>query len=119
MEIKEHIIQGVRIAELHSDNMLLGSVEEAVDLLGNMYYNQADAMVLYAEHIADAFFDLKTKVAGEILQKFSNYRMKLAIVGDFKQVSSKSLQDFIRESNKGRLIYFAETLEEALAQLVR
>ena len=41
-------------------------------------------------------------MAGEILQKFSNYRVRLAIVGDFTPYSSKSIKDFIYESNKKR-----------------
>ena len=63
------------------------------------------------------FFDLKTRFAGEILQKFSNYDVKLAIVGDFSKYSSKSLRDFIYESNKGKLIFFADNLNTALMKL--
>jgi len=33
--------------------------------------------------ICDDFFDLSTGLAGEILQKFVNYHVKIAIVGDF------------------------------------
>jgi hypothetical protein len=56
-------------------------------------------------------------MAGEILQKFSNYRVKLAIVGDFSKYSSKSLADFIYESNKGKHINFVATKTEALKVL--
>jgi len=63
------------------------------------------------------FFDLKTGLAGEILQKFSNYRVKLAIVGDFEEVKSKSLRDFIRESNRGRTVNFVNSVEEAVERL--
>jgi ABC-type branched-subunit amino acid transport system substrate-binding protein len=59
------------------------------------------------------FFDLKTKLAGDILQKFSTYQGRLAIVGDFTKYESKSLRDFIYESNKARRINFVSTLEEA------
>lgn len=58
--------------------------------------------------------DLKSGFAGEILQKFSNYRMKLAIIGDFSEIKSKSLRDFIRESNNRRTISFVSSIEEAL-----
>jgi hypothetical protein len=52
-----------------------------------------------------------------MLQKFSTYDFKLAIVGDFSKYKSKSLQDFIRESNKGRVIFFVNTLKDALDKI--
>ena len=58
------------------------------------------------------FFDLKNGIAGEILQKFSNYRVSLIIVGDFSKYASKSLNDFIYESNKGRHINFVASTTE-------
>jgi hypothetical protein len=56
-------------------------------------------------------------LAGDILQKFSNYRVKLAIVGDFIKYQNKSLQDFIRESNKGNTIFFVDNVESAFKRL--
>lgn len=75
-------------------------------------------MVLYKESLNESFFDLKTGLAGEILQKFSNYRFKLAIVGDFSHYTSKSLRDFIYECNKGNMVYFKDDLDSALSALV-
>jgi hypothetical protein len=60
------------------------------------------------------FFDLKNGIAGEILQKFSNYRVRLAVVGDFSKYTGKSVHDFIRESNKVRHISFVHSTEEAI-----
>lgn len=53
-------------------------------------------------------------MAGEILQKFSTYNHKLAIVGDFSGIESKSLRDFIRESNRTGRILFVDNREDAL-----
>ena len=64
-----------------------------------------------------AFFELKNGMAGEILQKFSNYRVRLAIVGDFSRYTSKSINDFILESNKTGHINFVPTVTEALLKL--
>jgi hypothetical protein len=74
-------------------------------------------MILHAINLPSEFFDLKSGFAGEILQKFSNYRMKLAIIGDFSEIKSKSLRDFIRESNNRRTISFVSSIEEALSIL--
>jgi len=56
-------------------------------------------------------------LAGEILQKFSNYRMKLSVIGDFSGFMSRSLQDLIRESNRTGIITFVGSPEEAFSRL--
>jgi len=60
---------------------------------------------------------LTTKLAGEILQKFINYDVKLAIVGDFSVYTSKSLKAFIYECNKGKDIFFLSDENQAIGKL--
>lgn len=117
MNIEIHTANGTRIAEVISDGTIIASLDDAVDLVGNLYYQEVDKVILHEKAISPAFFDLKSKLAGEILQKFSTYRMRLAIVGDFEKYPGKSLQDFIRESNKGRQINFVPSRPEALRVL--
>ena len=117
MEIKRHTINSINIAEAVSDNLIIQSAQDALDLLGNAYYQGFDRIIVHEKNITPDFFDLKTKLAGEILQKFSNYRVRLAIVGDFSKYQSKSIRDFIFESNKTRHINFVDTTEKALEKL--
>lgn len=117
MQIKIHEIQNTRIAEVVSDTIVVGTIEDGTDLLGNIYYQDFGCVILHEKNITPDFFDLKTKMAGEILQKFSNYRVRLAIVGDFDKYNSNSLRDFIFESNNGRMVNFTATVEEALQRL--
>lgn len=65
--------------------------------------------------IVPEFFDLSTGVLGDVAQKCSNYRFRLAIVGDFDAYPSAALRAYIRESNRGGLVLFANTLDAALA----
>lgn len=62
---------------------------------------------------------LSTGMAGEILQKFVTYGIKLAIIGDYSMYTSKPLRDFIYESNKGDHMFFTATEDEAIAKLSR
>ena len=114
MEIKIHTIDNRKIAEIISDNIVLQTVEDAVDLIGNMSYQGFDKLIIHEENIISDFFELKNKIAGNILQKFSQYSMPLAIIGDFEKYESKSLNDFIFESNKGNQINFVTTIEDGL-----
>lgn len=102
------------MAEVVSDSVVISTSSNGLDLLGNVYYQGFDGMILHAGNITPAFFDLRNGMAGEVLQKFSNYRMKLAIVGDWSGHESKALQDFIRESNQGKQVNFRASTEEAL-----
>ncbi|NIF04864.1 DUF4180 domain-containing protein [Chryseobacterium sp. Tr-659] len=114
MEIRSYEINSIKAAEIISDTIIIQSAQDGLDLMGNMYYQGFDKVILHEKNITPEFFDLKTKIAGEILQKFSNYRIGLAIVGDFSKYESKSMRDFIFESNKTRHINFVETVEKAL-----
>jgi hypothetical protein len=90
------------------------SVEDIMDFFGDCYVHNCTAMIIHRAAFDDCFFDLKTKIAGDILQKLSTYRMKLAIIGDFSAVESKSLRDFIRESNERKFINFTDTVSKAM-----
>jgi len=114
MEIKIHTIDNRKIAEIISDDVVLQTVEDAVDLIGNMSYQGFDKLIIHEENMISDFFELKNKIAGNILQKFSQYSMPLAIIGDFEKYESKSLNDFIFESNKGKQINFVTTIEDGL-----
>jgi len=92
--------------------------QEVLDLMATAQYQGCSgAIVVYKESLGEGFFDLKTGFAGEVLQKFSNYRVQLAIVGNFSAYKSKALRDFIYECNKGNLVFFKGNLEEALEAL--
>lgn len=117
MKIETHIINNIRIAEITAENIIIESAEDGSQLVANVHYQDFDRMLLYEKNITPLFFDLKTGIAGEILQKFSNFRVRLAIVGDFEKFESKSIKDFIFESNKNRRINFVNTLDEGLERL--
>ena len=114
MEIKTHKIEDTKVAEIITDKVILRSTEDGLDLLGNLYYQGFDKIIIHEKNITPEFFDLKTKIAGEILQKFAQYQMPLIIVGDFSKYKSKSLNDFIFESNKSQQINFIKDLSNIL-----
>lgn len=117
MKIQSYDINNMKIAEIISDEIIIQSAQDGLDLMGDLYYQGFDKIILHEKNITPEFFDLKTGIAGEILQKFSNYRIGLAIVGDFSQYESKSMKDFIFESNKTKHVNFLKTVEKALESL--
>jgi hypothetical protein len=119
MKIEIHQLNNTSIAEVISDTILIKNPQDGLDLLADVYYQDIDKMILYEKNITPDFFSLKTGIAGEMLQKFSNYRVRLAIVGDFSNYSGKSITDFIFESNKMGQINFVSSLNEAKEKLAR
>ncbi|WP_405081740.1 DUF4180 domain-containing protein [Paenibacillus chitinolyticus] len=110
--------QNSKVAIISSENVVINTVSDALDLMADVHYNHGcDKMLLRKEQLTEDFFELKTKLAGDILQKYINYQFKIAIVGDFSGYNSKSLNDFIYESNQGKNVFFKGTEAEALDAL--
>ena len=115
MNVNKHPSGNSLAVEVISDEVLINSEQDALDLMVNIgYLYESTKILLHKKNICDDFFDLKTGLAGGVLQKFSNYRVQLAIIGEFNSHNSKSLNDFIKESNKGRQILFVEDVPTAL-----
>lgn len=109
---------GREIACISSEEKLITDTQSALDLVMSVRYETgAERIVLDKKNVVEEFFILSSGLAGEILQKFMNYHVKLAIYGDYSHYTSKPLKDFIFESNKGKDFFFVETKEEAIEKL--
>lgn len=80
---------------------------------------ETDRFAIPKAAIADEFFILSSGIAGDVLQKYINYHVKIAIFGDFSRYTSKPLHDFMYESNNGRDVFFVGTEREAIDRLGR
>lgn len=118
-EFIEHQINSHKAIEIVTDEVIINTEQDALDLMANVDYQyDSKKLILRENNLNPDFFNLKTGLAGAILQKFSNYRVQLAIIGDFSQYHSNSLRDFIYESNKQKRILFVENIEQALKDLL-
>ncbi|WP_433428974.1 DUF4180 domain-containing protein [Nonomuraea sp. CA-141351] len=106
----------VFVCEAHGEP--LREARDALDLLGEAFGRGASWVAVPAERLHDDFFTLRTGVAGEIAQKFVNYRIGLAIVGDISRftAASSALRDWVLESNRGDHIWFVGDLAELAAR---
>lgn len=119
MQIRTIQHDAVTVA-IASDTPSLCSADDVLDLaISARYETGADRLVLEKSAFCDDFFVLRTGIAGEALQKLINYHFKLAIIGDFSQVASKALRDFIRESNRGKNVCFVASYDDAIAWFSR
>jgi hypothetical protein len=66
-----------------------------------------------------AFFDLRSGVAGDLLQASVVYRMPLAVIGALPEpaASSQAFAALVRESNAGSRHWFLPSLDALAARL--
>jgi hypothetical protein len=60
--------------------------------------SDSGAILVDAAHLPDAFFDLKTGVAGEFAQKAANYRLRVAAVLPHGASHGDRFDEFAREA---------------------
>lgn len=117
----EHLKEnGTDIAVISSNEKLIIDTQSALDLAMTVKYETGTTkIVINKSAVCDEFFILSSGMAGEILQKFINYHVKIAIYGDYSHFTSKPLKDFIYESNNGNDFFFVSTKEEAIQKLTQ
>ncbi len=118
MNIEKTVYNGQTIAVVSGGKQEIKDVGTALDMMMSACAIADSSRIAIEKGALDeSFFILSTGFAGEVLQKFINYRCKVAIYGDFTRYTSKPLRDFIYESNRGKDVFFAATREEALERL--
>ncbi|MEV4820545.1 DUF4180 domain-containing protein [Micromonospora sp. NPDC049275] len=86
--------------------------QDALDLIGAAFLG-AQVVAVPANRFDERFFSLGTRFAGDVMQKFVNYRMRLAVVGDISTqlAQSSALRALVHESNRGEHIWFVPDLD--------
>jgi len=104
---------GVPVLVCAPDGPPVATVQDELDLIGGAF-GRADVVALPATRLDARFFTLGTGLAGDIMQKFVNYRIRLAIVGDISEhlAASSALRALVLESNRGRQIWFVADLAD-------
>ena len=107
-------LHGIRVFDVPAEGPSLRTERDAADLISAASEHRATFIAIPAERLGDDFFDLRTRIAGEIVQKFVTYGRRIAIIGNIspRLVASKSLSAFVSESNRGHDLWFVESLDE-------
>jgi hypothetical protein len=105
--------RGVPVLLCDAEGAPLAGPQDALDVIGAAF-SRAEVVALPIDRLDDRFFALRTGLAAEIMQKFVNYRLRLAIVGDISAhvAASTALRDLMTESNRGRHVWFVADLDE-------
>ncbi|WP_332763697.1 DUF4180 domain-containing protein [Phenylobacterium sp.] len=110
---------GARVLVFGTDGSPVRDDRDAVDLIGDVLGAGAAWAAIPVERLGEDFFVLSTRIAGDAIQKFVNYGIGLAVVGDIARrlAHSGPLRDFVYESNRGRHVWFVASLDELEGRL--
>jgi hypothetical protein len=119
-DLVEHL-RGTPVLMGARDGAKISTARDATDLIGTALSASATWVAIPAERLDDAFFQLSTGLAGEIIQKFAQYRLGVAILGDISRhlSASRALTDYVWETNRGRQAWFLRDVEELADRLPR
>ena len=90
---------------------------DANDLISACVENQAPRLLLHAQWLPPAFFDLRSGMAGEVIQKLANYRIRTAAVIPPDPAHSDRFREFLLEARKGSSFRVFDAEEEAVLWL--
>lgn len=112
-------IAGVPVLVCDAAGESVADDRDAVDLIAAAYSAEATWVLVPVARLDPDFFVLRSGVAGQVLGKFADYRMGLIVAGDIGEwvAASDPLRDLVRESNRGRQMWFVADLAEAERRL--
>lgn len=120
MNIEILRFQDQNIAEITGEQGEIKGMDAIMDLIGDIAFNhRVDKILADRTLIDESFFDLRSGFLGELTQKFTNYRLKLAITGDFSFIESLAMKAYIAESRLGKTVRFAKSREDGLRWLAQ
>jgi hypothetical protein len=109
-----YIQQGILVFECSAEGPALRTARDATDLMGEAWRHGAKIVAIPATRLGDDFFELRTRIAGELVQKFVTYGTRLVVLGDISErvAQSESLRAFVGEANRGKDLWFVSDREQ-------
>ncbi len=114
MKLITHDIRGARFIECVDS---ITRPEDALDLVAACMEHDAASVLLESHALPAAFFELRSGFAGEFLQKFSNYQIRLAAVFPSEAEYGDRFREFLSEARRGRAFRAFSARAEAEAWL--
>ncbi len=113
MPVTLHTAHNINYVECHPTEFVIQNERDILDLVAMCGEVQATSVIIYETNLSPDFFDLKTKFAGTLFQKFANYRLRGAVIISPDNISSERFKELIVECNRGNLFRFFEEKEAA------
>jgi hypothetical protein len=100
-----------RIIIAADSSIFIDSFDAIADAVGKCY--SAEGLILTERDVSVDFFNLRTGLAGEMFQKFTNYGIRLAVVVKDFNAYGERVSELIYEHQNHKRIRFFNSLTEA------
>ena len=104
-----------RIVIASGSGISIGSFTDISDALGACIGRPG--LILTENDLAPEFYDLRSGLAGELFQKFMNYRLRIAIVLPDPQAYGERFNELAYEHRSHSMIRFVSSQDEAITWL--
>jgi PadR family transcriptional regulator, regulatory protein AphA len=105
--------------ELISADTPLSTEKDALDLVSLCLEHETSLLMIHNEALSEDFYKLKTKVAGNMLQKFINYGIRAAAIIPHEILQKGRFKEMALETNKGNHFRMYGSKEEAEKWLLK
>jgi hypothetical protein len=89
-----------RYAEVLPGSLAFAEEQDALDLVVACIERHTAAALLHGDALTERFLDLRTGLAGAILQKFVNYQLCVAVLVP-GTIPEGRFAEYVREANRG------------------
>lgn len=106
-------IDNKKYIEIISSSKPLSTENDALDLIALCGEHSTNLLMIHYDALSEDFFNLRTKAAGNMIQKFVNYQIKAVAVIPGEVIQKGRLKEMALETNKGNHFRMYENKEEA------
>ncbi|MDF2988188.1 MAG: hypothetical protein K0R50_3698 [Eubacterium sp.] len=108
-----------RYIEILSSQSPLNSEQDALDLIALCWELDTHQLMLHGEVLSGDFSNLRTGIAGGMLQKFINYSIRVAAIIPTEVANAGRFREMVLETNKGNAFRVFDKKEEAESWLLK
>ena len=92
---------GITYVECLAGGGLIQAERDALDLAAACWEHQTARLLIHAASLSEDFYQLKTGLAGAVLQKFANYHIRAAAVIPAELAGQGRFGEMVLEANRG------------------
>ncbi len=119
MDYQIREINNKKYIEIISTTEPLSTENDALDLISLCWEHETNEIMLHYSSLSEDFFKLRTKVAGNIIQKFINYGIRAAAIIPKEIIENGRFREMALETNKGNHFRLYESKEDAEKWLLK
>lgn len=105
--------------EVISSTQPMSTENDALDLVALSSEYDTGLLMIHYDALSEDFFNLKTKAAGNMIQKFVNYSIKVVVVLPAELILKGSFKKMYTETNRGNHFRMYQDKDEAEKWLIK